>query len=1579
MRGGHWRPGARWAREEKPGLVRHAGETAALVTFQRDGNRDVIAAACSAARALGLAPRMPLAQARILVAGLDVLPADHEGDAAWLARLGRFAARRWTPRAALSGPDGLWLDLSGVAHLFGGERRMCERILGFCARLGMAARIAVAGTAGAAHALARFGAAPLILCPCGGEADALAQMPLAALRLEEDVLSRAHRLGLERIGELLAMPRAPLRRRFGAGLLTRLDQALGRAGEPFDPIVLHEPPSVTLRFLEPIATAEAIEEACAEAVRRLVPDLAKAGLAVRRLVLICDRVDNIEQTVIVSTVRATRDGAHLHRLLCAKIEKIEPGLGIERIRLIAARVEPLGPQPVAGELAGEKPAPDLAPLIDRLASRLGARRLYRLTALESDVPERSLARLGPLEEAAAWPGWPRPIRLLTPPEPVEQVVAFAARRPAPALHLARARLSRRRRRRPRTHLRRMVEARPRGASGPRLFPGRGRGRRPVLAVPQWRWRRSRHRRSGLAPARAVRMTYVELQVTSHFSFLRGVSSAEELFAAAAAFGYRALGVTDRNSVGGLVSALVAAERSGVRLVAGCRLDLMDGASLLVWPEDRAGWSRLTRLLTLGKSRADRRKGEKGQCFLHWEDVAAWGEGLVAALLPGEADDMAETALAQTADIFGENAHLALTHRRRPGEARRLHALDAMARRYALKSLATGDVLYDSPDKRMLQDVVTAIRNKCTIDDLGFRRERFADRHLKSAAEMERRFRAFPGAIRAGAGIAERCTFSLRHLSYQYPDEIVMSGRSPQEALERLTHAALAARFPEGPPKRYADLLESELKLVGKLGYAPYFLTVNSVVEFARSQDILCQGRGSAANSMICYMLGITSIDPVAHELLFARFISESRKEPPDIDVDFEHERREEVIQWIYETYGHDHAALTAVVSRYRSRGAIRDVGKALGLPEDVTASLAGQVWGWSNEGVAERHVDELGLERSDRLALALDLSRRLIGTPRHLSQHPGGFVLTRDRLDDLVPIEPAAMADRRVIEWEKDDIEELGLMKLDVLGLGMLGCMRRAFDLLAEHKQVRMTLWSDALQKDDEAVYEMIRKADTIGVFQIESRAQMSMLPRLKPREFYDLVIEVAIVRPGPIQGDMVHPYLRRREGREVPEYPKPELEAVLKKTLGVPLFQEQAMNVAMVAAGFSPTEADQLRRSMATFKHTGGVGGFRDKMVEGMVERGYTRDFAERTFRQIEGFGSYGFPESHAASFAKIAYASSWMKCHHPDIFCAALLNAQPMGFYAPAQLVRDAREHRVEIRPVCVNASRWDCTLEGGEGAYLPLRLGLRMVKGLANDHGALIVAARTEGPFASVDDVWRRSGVPAAALEKLADADAFHKLGRDRRQALWRVRGLGAAPLPLFAASESRENEPEVALRPLTAGREVVEDYRATQLSLRAHPLAFLRPELERRGILPCAALRTIKDGRKVHIAGIVLVRQRPGAGNVTFVTLEDESGIANAIIWQRVFEAQRRIVLCAAMVGIKGTLQREGQVIHVITDRLEDLTPLLHQVGAMHFPHRPGPADAAKHGGHDAREHPRRHAAAPPATRDGGLRIRSRDFH
>jgi error-prone DNA polymerase len=1111
--------------------------------------------------------------------------------------------------------------------------------------------------------------------------------------------------------------------------------------------------------------------------------------------------------------------------------------------------------------------------------------------------------------------------------------------------------------------------------------------------------------------------YHELQVATHFSFLRGVSSAEELFSAAALLGIGSLGIVDRNSVAGMVRCWEASKATGVRLVPGCRLDLVSGESLLVYPQDRPAWSRLTRLLTAGRPQERDEKGRwlgKSECRLGWDDVASHGEGLIAALVAGEADEGTQAALRRLSDLFGDRAYCAISYRRRPGDVARIDRLDRMARAAGVAPLATGDVLFHSPDRRLLQDVVTAIREKCTIDELGFRRERFADRHLKSATEMERLFARWPHMIAASGEIVGHCGFDLKQLCYQYPSE-APPGMTPQEALEQLVRAAAALRFPDGVPAEYESQLRHELRLIGRLNYAPYFLTVHSIVSFARKEGILCQGRGSAANSVVCFLLGITSIDPIKHKLLFERFISEERGEPPDIDVDFEHERREEVIQWIYRHYGTKRAALTAVVSRYRTRGAVRDVGKALGLPEDVTGALASQIWGWSDKGVEDRHVAELGLDLSEpRLALVLELSRQLIGTPRHLSQHPGGFVLTEDRLDDLVPIAPATMEDRRIIEWEKDDISALHFMKVDVLGVGMLGCMRRAFDLLREHKQVDLGLSSPVMQEDDEATYKMIQRADTIGVFQIESRAQMSMLPRMKPKEFYDLVIEVAIVRPGPIQGDMVHPYLRRREGKEAVEYPSDALRDVLEKTLGVPLFQEQAMKVAIVGAGFTPAEADALRRSMATFKFTGGVGHFRDKLVEGMIANGYRRDFAERTFKQIEGFGSYGFPESHAASFAKIAYASSWMKCHHPDVFCAALLNAQPMGFYAPAQIVRNAREHGVEVRPVCINESRWDCTLDGGcavnpsplmgeglggggvsgnaqtcidstppqtpshqgEGLHaappstlLPLRLGLRMVKGLSNLHAARILAARAERPFESVEDVWRRSGVPVAALEKLADADAFAALGLDRRQALWRVRGLGEAPLPLFAATDARDLEPEVALSPMTGGREVVEDYRSVQLSLRAHPLSFLRPQLRARRIASCAELAAMKDGRRVEVAGIVLVRQRPGTTDVTFLTIEDETGIANIIIWKRRFEVQRRIVMAAPMIGVAGFVQRAGEVLHIISERLEDMTPLLHSVAAMHFPHRFSPGDGAGGGGRDPRTRP----LAPV------IEVRSRNFH
>ncbi len=1053
--------------------------------------------------------------------------------------------------------------------------------------------------------------------------------------------------------------------------------------------------------------------------------------------------------------------------------------------------------------------------------------------------------------------------------------------------------------------------------------------------------------------------YAELQVTSNFSFLRGASAAEELFAAAAAMGIEAMAVTDRNTLAGIVRAHEAAKEAGVRLIVGCRLDLVCGMSALVYPTDRAAWSRLCRLLSLGKGRAG-----KARCHLEWDDLTAYGEGLIAVLVPDLADETCGLRLRRLRDSFGDRAYLGLTLRRRPNDQMRLWELSTLAARIGVPTVVTNDVLFHEPGRRILQDVVTAIRHNVTVDALGARRERHADRYLKPPAEMHRLFARWPEALARTREIADRCRFSLDELRYQYPEARDDQALTPQETLERLTWEGAAHRYPEGVPEEVTAALEHELALIGKLDYAPYFLTVNSIVRFARSRGILCQGRGSAANSAVCYVLGITAIDPGRNDLLFERFVSEERREPPDIDVDFEHERREEVIQWVYEHYGRERAALTATVIRYRSKGALRDVGKALGLPEDLIQTLSGQLWGGSEAGVTEQQLRDLNLNPEDRrLRLTLELAAQLRGAPRHLSQHPGGFVLTHDRLDDLVPIEPAAMEGRQIIEWDKDDIDALRFMKVDVLALGMLSCMRRGLDLLAEHKDIHLDLAS--IPAEDPRTYAMIRKADTLGTFQIESRAQMSMLPRLKPRTYYDLVVQVAIVRPGPIQGDMVHPYLRRREGLEEVDYPRPELEKVLGKTLGVPLFQEQAMRVAIECAGFTAGEADLLRKSMATFKHTGGVSKFRDRLISGMIARGYEEPFAARTFQQLEGFGSYGFPESHAASFALIAYASAWLKCWHPDVFCAALLNAQPMGFYAPAQIVRDAREHGVEVRPVCINASRWDCTLEPtGDESRLAVRLGLRMVKGLANAHAAAIVAARGDENFTSIADLWRRAGVPVAALDQIAAADGFRPaFGLARREAQWAIKGLRDEELPLFAAASDREgrtvpelDEPAIALRAMPAGREVVEDYGHIGLSLRRHPVSFLREDLATRRIVSCAEARAARDRRWREAGGVVLVRQRPGSANgVMFVTLEDETGIANLVVWQKVFERYRRVILSSSMIAVRGRVQREGEVVHLVAHRIVDLSRDLASVGQREA------AAAEKQG--------------PVAV---GIRVKARDF-
>ena len=1027
-----------------------------------------------------------------------------------------------------------------------------------------------------------------------------------------------------------------------------------------------------------------------------------------------------------------------------------------------------------------------------------------------------------------------------------------------------------------------------------------------------------------------------LQVLSNFSFLEGASHPDELVLAARALGLAALAITDINSVAGLVRGHLAAKAQGLRFVPGATLRLEDGSAYLCYPSDRAAWGRLSRLLSRGKLAAP-----KGQCRIGRDDLIAHAEGQVLVALPPPVPgrDFAARLAAERAVLARVTAlplMLGAAVLQAGEDQRRLDLLAELSARSGTPLVALGDVRYHSPARRPLADVLTAIRLRSTVEALGLAAEANAERHLKSPEAMAALFARHADALARTCDIVAACRFSLDELAYEYPDEIVTPGMTAQETLVARTWKGAAERWPGGVPAEVRARIEHELALIGQLAYAPYFLTVHEIVRFARSRGILCQGRGSAANSAVCYVLGITAVDPAKHDLLFERFVSAARDEPPDIDVDFEHERREEVIQWIYARYGRHRAGLAATVIHWRQRMAIREVGRAMGLTEDITGRIADSTWGPGGEASLAGQAAALGLDVADpRLAMTLALAEELVGFPRHLSQHVGGFVITRGPLIELCPVANAAMADRTTIEWDKDDIERLGMLKVDVLALGMLSCVRRAFDLIAAHHGRRYTLAT--VPPEDPSVYAMLSRADSLGVFQVESRAQMAMLPRLKPATFYDLVIEVAIVRPGPIQGDMVHPYLRRRNGEEAVSYPSAALEAVLGRTLGVPLFQEQAMKIAIVAAGFSAEEADRLRRAMATFRKVGIIGEFRDKMIAGMAERGYDREFAERCFRQIEGFGTYGFPESHAASFALLVYVSAWIKCHYPAAFACALLNSQPMGFYAPAQIVRDAANHGVVIRGVDVNASAWDSTLEpcAESAGGVALRLGLREVKGLTERDGRAVTAARSAGngrPFESLEEVARRSGLGGAALARLAEADGFASLGLARREALWQA-GAIESPPPLFAAAEGDLfAEPPPALAPATLGEEVVADYGALALSLKAHPLALLRRELAGLGCTDTRALGRARPGARVRLAGLVLVRQRPGsAKGVVFVTLEDEFGQANLVVMPPVLARFRAAIVGARLMLADGVVERQdygaAPIIHLRARRVEDRSDLL----------------------------------------------------
>ncbi|TPN47931.1 MULTISPECIES: error-prone DNA polymerase [unclassified Mesorhizobium] len=1085
--------------------------------------------------------------------------------------------------------------------------------------------------------------------------------------------------------------------------------------------------------------------------------------------------------------------------------------------------------------------------------------------------------------------------------------------------------------------------------------------------------------------------YAEFGIQSNFSFLRGASKPEELVVAAKLLGFSAIGLADRNTVAGVVRAWQQAKVEKLSYHPGCRLVFCDGTpDILAYPRDRKGWGHLCRMLTQANLRDET---EKGATLLQRGDLLEWGDLMSLAVLPdpmaGAEDSLA--LIRQLKDRFGRALRLGVSPDYAGNDRFRIEQAAAFAGSAGITLMATNDVLYHTAERRPLQDVLTAIRLNTPVAEVGLQLTANAERHLKPPMEMARLFRRHPQALAETLRFAEELTFSLSDLQYNYPDEPTESGLGPQAELERLAREGAARRYPAGVPASVIKRIGEELALIERLNYARYFLTVHDIVKYARSQDILCQGRGSAANSIVCFCIGITEVGPDKIDTLFERFISEERNEPPDIDVDFEHEKRETVIQYIYEKYSSKRTALAAAVISYRGRSALREVSKAMGLSEDVRASLSGSIWGWSTSELGEKEARAGGLDRTDPVSRhVMERANEIMGFPRHLSQHVGGFVITRDRLDEIVPIVKTAMDERKMVEWDKDDLDAVKILKVDILALGMLTCLQRAFTLLTEHYPKARDPYGQpyvlaTLPPEDKQVYKMICRADTIGVFQIESRAQMSMLPRLRPQNFYDLVIEVAIVRPGPIQGDMVHPYLRRRQGKEEAEYPKPELKEILGKTLGVPLFQEQAMKIAIVAGGFRPGEADELRRAMATFKRTGTIGNYRQRMIDGMMGKGYTKDFAERCFKQIEGFGEYGFPESHAASFALLVYASCWFKTFYPDVFCAAILNSQPMGFYQPAQLVRDARDHGVDIREVDVNFSVWDCTLEetpfdparilprhaemrGAIETAHAVRLGFRQIKGLSKERMEQFVTRRGDG-YLSVRDVWLRSGLDVDEIERLAQADAFRSLGLDRRDALWAVRALdgksAAEKLPLFdqPALRLRELEPETKLPKMPLGEHVIHDYRSLGLSLKAHPVAFLRERLDRAGITPNANLSSVRDGRRVSVAGLVLVRQRPGKGNAIFLTLEDDKAVANVIFWERTFTRFRPIVMGARFVKVSGKLQSESGVVHIVAEKIEDLTPwltvLLEKVSQA------GAPDAASQG----------HVSRDGADRDGRPALRN----
>lgn len=1528
-----------------------------LAVVIRRSNTLIITGVTRPAWRAGVREGMTLANARALLPKLEVAYQDDEGEARTLESLAGFAYS-FTPEVRLFRPNVLLLEVSGVQRLHGSEEQLIGRVSGGLTRLGFSSHIAIADNATAALTLAMTSATVVTLPGHGDEI--FTDLPVQALRLDPKVAADLGDLGITRIGQLTGLPSNTLPHRFGDELVTRLRELRGELDEDFESWKPVRHVTERLDFTGPTNQYTSLLFILRQGATFMAERLQASASGARRIEARLVGTDHDDLVFTLDTARPTADAGGLATLLTTRFERLDRGESwFDALELTVPSAEPLE-QKQRDLFASESGAAsgDFLRLVDELTGRLGREAVARAVLTADPHPRRSY-RYVPFQSGEDHvirepiPG--RPARI----DRARYVPMDSVLKALPALWDTHAmsgirvvdgpeRLTTDE---PTDYFN--VEA-PDGARHWVSFtPG-------VWWVPEdltvYRSEFEELARRALPQGQAQNpsVAYAELVCAGNFSFLRGASTAEQLVTTAKELGLHALAITDMHTLAGVVRAHVAAKEAGVKLLVGTRIPLTDGPDICLYAMNRRGYAHLSRLLTLGK-----RRTEKGSCRLFLRDLAEFSGDVQCVVLDAQAAPPG--ALEVLKRVFRERVSLGVARHFEAHDGQRVQQTLALAKEHGIPGVAVNDVHWHQESQKFVQDIQTCIREGLTIDEAAGEIFRNGERRLKPAAEIAALFADQPELLKRSVEIADSCTFSLDELRYEYPDEVVPPGMSMQDYLEQETRAGAKRRYPEGVPGHVNELLEKELELIRELEYAAYFLTVYDIVRFARSQDppILCQGRGSAANSCVCFCLGVTSVDPTRVNLLFERFLSRERNEPPDIDIDFEHERREEVLQYIYNKYGRHRTGIAATTICYRSRSLVRDVGKACGLSLDQVDRLSKSIQWWDKPDSLTGMLREAGLNPEDsRVRLTLRAMESLRDYPRHLSQHVGGFIITRGRLDELVPIENAAMQDRTVIEWNKDDIEALGILKVDCLSLGMLTACHKAFDLI-QNAGGRKLDFVSVFESDPDgsggtpearAVYAMLHRADAIGTFQVESRAQMSMLPRLKPREFYDLVIEVAIVRPGPIQGGMVHPYLRRRNGEEPVEYPYEPLRAVLQKTYGVPLFQEQAMQIAVVAGGYTPGEADQLRRDMGSWRRTGSMNKHRERLARGMAAKGISVEYADRIFQQISGFGEYGFPESHAASFALITYVTCYLKRFYPAALTAALVNSQPMGFYPVSALIRDARNHGVEVRAVDINFSNKDCTLEDRQAevparsTYSPapleaapevwgaggpaIRLGMRVVKGLSEETALAIEEVRRNGPFKSVPDVvrrladrierrrWRRD------LHLLAAADAFGSLGLGRRDALWEVRGYSGPVPELFRELDPRESPAE--LPGLDEQGQVTSDYRSTGLSLRAHPVSFLRDELTKQGVILAASLRHAEHGAKVEVAGFANAYQRPAtAGGVTFITLEDETDVANLVVYKDFMEAHRQVLLTSRYLAVQGRVEKQGEVIHLKVEGIRSL--------------------------------------------------------